>query len=102
MVDETVGQRVGHRIRRKREIVGKSQREVAEAIGIGRSQYSRLEKGDYQSLRFEQLYKLADVLLTSVDYLLLRSDDMGEIPPDVCPGAELSFAGETPLPAIVP
>src|SRR5215468_11170380 len=98
MSEQPFAERVGHRIRRKREIMGKNQREVAEAIGVGRSQYSRLEKGDYHSLRFEQLAKLAEVLACSTDYLLLRSDDMGFIPPDVCPREALSFAGATPLP----
>jgi len=91
--------RIGHRIRRKREIMGKSQREVAEAIRMGPAQYSRLEKGDYFSIRFDQLIRLADALHTTTDYLLWRSDDMGIIPPDVCPGAPFCLRHDTALPA---
>ena len=84
---------VGRRIRRRREVLGKSQRAVADTIAMGPSQYSRMEKGEYLSIRFDQLAKLAGALETSTEYLLLRSDEMGEIPPDLCPGAVSTLAG---------
>ena len=74
------------RVARRRRIVGKTQRAVAEASGMHRGQYSRFERMGYRSMQLEQLATLARELGTSLDYLfLLRPDDPGEIPPLSCP-----------------
>jgi transcriptional regulator with XRE-family HTH domain len=85
-----------HRVRRRRQVKGLTQKVVADAIGMRPANYSRLEKGEYQSIQLEQLYRLVQTLETSADYLLSLSDDQGVIPPILCPRKGLSFVGDTP------
>jgi transcriptional regulator with XRE-family HTH domain len=63
--------------------LGMIQKTLAEKTGFPSSQISRLEKGDYVSMKFAQLVTLADALKTSVDYLLGREDDPGEVPDEL-------------------
>jgi len=90
----------GQRLRRCRRNRDRTQAEIAAAIGMERAQYSQVEGGRYLSMQLEKLAKLADTLNTSVDYLLLRTDeDPGVIPPLGCPAEGRSLDGTTPLPA---
>jgi hypothetical protein len=41
---------------------------------------SRLENGEYHAVNLAKLVLLADVLHTTVDYLLGRSNEAGEVP----------------------
>jgi transcriptional regulator with XRE-family HTH domain len=91
----------GRRIRRRRNILGKTQGAVARAIGMNRVHYSQLEGGRYQSIQLLHLAQLGEVLLTSLDYLLLRTDeDPGVIPPGLCP-AEGDALSSAPLPVAI-
>jgi len=98
MEGPTFPERFGHRVRRRRQVKGLTQKAVADAIAMAPSNYSRLEKGEYQSIQLEQLYHLATVLETTTDYLLTLSDDQGAIPPDLCPGK--GHAVESPSPSL--
>jgi transcriptional regulator with XRE-family HTH domain len=99
MDDAAFIQDFAYRVRRRRQACGLSQRQVADAIGMSGPQYSRLEAGSFQLVHIAQLARLADALHTSVDYLFLRSEDAGEVPPHLCPAEELTLDGSTPLPA---
>ncbi len=92
-------QEFGRRCERRRRLLRLRQWEVGQAIGWHRAHVSGLEHGGYQSVRLDQLAKLADVLQTSADYLLQRvADDPGTIPPLPCPAEGHSLDGTTPLP----
>jgi transcriptional regulator with XRE-family HTH domain len=65
---------VGERIRRRRMALGWTQQELAKATGIPYPTLSRIEHGE-QSVHYERVVKLADVLQVSTDYLLHRTDD---------------------------
>ena len=97
MEGPTFPERFGHRVRRRRQVKGLTQKAVADAIAMAPSNYSRLEKGEYQSIQLEQLYRLAKVLDTTTDYLLTLSDDQGTIPPDLCPGEGPCRESSSPL-----
>lgn len=73
-------QEVGRRVRRRRMALGMLQKTLAEQTGIPQGHLSRLEKGEFQSLAFGRLVALADTLHTSLDYLLARSNEAGEVP----------------------
>jgi DNA-binding XRE family transcriptional regulator len=89
----------GRRLARRRRILGLTQRDVGARIGLQRAHISQLESGGYQSMKLEQLARLAEVLQTSLDYLLLRTaEDPGPIPPRPCPAAGPRLDGTTPLP----
>ena len=78
---------VGRRLARRRRLVGLRQRDVAQMLGWQRAHLSGWERGKYQAMKLAQLVQLADVLQTSVDYLLARvEDDPGAIPPWPCSG----------------
>ena len=88
------------RVERRRRILALTQREVAAMLGMHQGQYSRLERMGYYSMRLQQLARLADILQTSLDYLLLRTnEDPGPVPDERWRGEETSFAGTTLLPA---
>ena len=80
MDEQVLPKEFGRRVRRRRMALGMIQKALAETTGFQSSQISRLEKGEYVSMKFAQLVTLADALETSVDYLLGRDDDPGEVP----------------------
>ena len=87
----------GRRCERRRRLLRLRQWEVGQAIGWHRAHVSGLEHGAYQSVRLDQLAKLADVLHTSADYLLQREGaDEGPIPPLRCPAGGLVPAKPVP------
>ncbi len=88
----------GERLRRRRMALGWSQVEFARRIGVGPAAISRYEGGTYKSMAFVRLRQIADVLQTSTDYLLGRSDDPGPIPPRPCPGKECTVRSYAPSP----
>lgn len=61
-------------LRRVRSLQGKTQLQVAEAIGIHYQAYQRYERGSV-SPSGETLIALADFYGVSLDYLVGRSDD---------------------------
>jgi transcriptional regulator with XRE-family HTH domain len=82
------------RVRRRRLIMDLTQEEVAAAIRMTRGQYAGLERGRNARMQFVQMKALADILGTSTDYLLQRTEeDPGVIPPALCPGAMIVLAG---------
>ncbi len=89
---------VGHRIRRRRQMLGWSQRELARRLAIPQSQLSRLELGGFKHIDITLLGHLIEVLQTSAAFLLARSDDPGEVPLLGCPAEGRSLDGTTPLP----
>jgi transcriptional regulator with XRE-family HTH domain len=93
----------GQRIRRRRLMLGWNQQTLAETLGWQAATISRYERGQYQhNMSFDRLRHLADVLQTSIDYLLGRSDDPGPIPHPGRSGEEPSLDGTPPLPALAP
>ena len=92
----------GERLRRRRMMLGWNQQQLAEQLHWQAATISRYERGRYQStMSFDRLRHLADVLQTSIDYLLGRSEDPGPIPPPGCPGERLSLDGLPSLPAML-
>ena len=87
----------GRRVQRRRRILGLKQGEVAQHVGVHRSHITQLEGGGYQSMKFEQLARLAEILETSTDYLLQRTEeDPGVIPPWLCPGEASCLHSSSP------
>jgi transcriptional regulator with XRE-family HTH domain len=76
----------GNRLRRRRMMLGWSQVMLAEKLGIPAPAVSRYESGTYQHISLVRLTLLAEVLDTSVDYLLGLREDPGPIPPLGCQG----------------
>ena len=66
------------KIKELRKEEGKTQREIAEAIGVSAQVFRNYEIGRNQP-SIEMLIKIADYFLVSVDYLIGRSDDLGII-----------------------
>ena len=66
------------RIRELREERGKTQEEMAKIMQISRQVYANHENGVNQP-SFEMLNKLADFFECSIDYLLGRADDFGNV-----------------------
>ena len=75
----TFQREVGHRTRRKRQMLGWSQRDLARRVAMPQSQLSRLERGEFKHVDLWVLRQLIEVLQTSADFLLARSDDPGEV-----------------------
>ena len=75
----------GRRIRRRRMALGMIQRELARRLDMLPTQLSRLEKGEYRAINIAKMIQLADVLHTTTDYLLARSDDPGPVPNRIAP-----------------
>jgi transcriptional regulator with XRE-family HTH domain len=61
-----------HRIRRKRQDAGLSQRRLAELVGTDQAHISRIERGERMEMSIQTLEKLADVFGVTTDYLLGR------------------------------
>lgn len=70
----------GKRIRRRRMACGLLQKDLAEKLQWPQGHVSRLEKGEFLSVRLEKLHALADVLGTSIDYLVGRTTEAGDLP----------------------
>ena len=79
---------MGHRLRRKRQMLGWTQAELAGRVPLPQSQLSRLERGDFQMLDAWQFKRLCDTLLTTPDFVLGYTDEPGAVPLDVCQGAQ--------------
>lgn len=63
------------RLRELREAHGYSSRsKLADALGIDRTTYSRIEKGDTKTISSDLLIKLADLYNVSTDFILGLSD----------------------------
>lgn len=65
-------------LKREREALGLSQRELARELGISRTYYSRLERGDYGNPSALMLFRIAKRLHISMDELCLLLDDTAE------------------------
>jgi len=88
----------GRRLRRRRNILGKTQGAIAAAVGMDRVPYAQMAAGRSQAVQLLDLAKLGEELQTSLDYLLLRmADDPGVVPPRHCPEGAVSGVA-TPLP----
>lgn len=61
---------IGSRIRLQREGLGLTQEQLGEACDLSTSFVGHIERGS-RKLSVESLYKIADVLNVSTDYLLL-------------------------------
>ena len=61
---------IGKRIKARREELGLKTEAVAQAIGKDRSTFYRYENGDIEKMPISILNSLAEVLNTSVGYLL--------------------------------
>lgn len=60
--------------------LGMMQVDLAKAANMPQAHLSKIESGGYHGLNFTALVNLADALKTTVDYLLQRSNDPGEVP----------------------
>lgn len=75
-MDSTVQQpRIGHRIRKLREMRNLTQEYLAEQIGISVSGFSRIER-DEVKISGERLIRIAELLDVSVDELLRFGDGL--------------------------
>lgn len=63
------------RIRSLREKACKTQKEVANGVGISEREYGHYETG-YRLPKIETLIKLADYFNVTIDYLVGRSDEI--------------------------
>jgi transcriptional regulator with XRE-family HTH domain len=93
-MDQAAFQReFGRRLRRKRQMMGWSQRELAQRVGMPQGQLSRIERGDFQLIQLWLVRQLLEALRTSPDFLFGYSDDPGEVPLSDYIGAAPSLAG---------
>ncbi len=67
---------VGERVRRAREKLGISQRQLAEKAGTTQATVSRIESSQIKELRAGLLLRLATELRTTTDFLLGKTDKM--------------------------
>ncbi|WP_341279362.1 helix-turn-helix domain-containing protein [Paenibacillus sp. FSL H8-0537] len=72
---------MGARIKQLRTQRGLTQQEIAEQLGMGRSNFGHIEN-DRVVPTSEDLQKIADILHTTADYLLGRRDAFAEHVPD--------------------
>lgn len=68
-----------YRIRDLREDNNKSQKEIAEILGIQQNSYSQIENG-INNLQIDHLIKLANIYNTSTDYLLGLTNEQKPYP----------------------
>ena len=68
------------RLRDIREDADKTQVQMAEFLGCSQQTYSRYESGKAE-MSYQTLDRLADYFVTSVDYLLGRTDEKTPYPP---------------------
>jgi transcriptional regulator with XRE-family HTH domain len=61
---------IGHRVRKRREIRGLTQHELAAITGIAQTLISRIERGVNTNPGAEVLKRLAIALHCSIDYLV--------------------------------
>ena len=61
---------IGSNIRRARRAQNLTQEQTAECLGISTLQFGRLERGD-QKISLDQLARIADILHTSFDDLIM-------------------------------
>ena len=70
---------VKHRLRQMRARLGLSQRLAAERAGISKSVVEKYESRDNERIpNTRQIFRLAESYGVTIDYLLGRSDDMGD------------------------
>lgn len=67
------------RIRDLREDNNKSQKEIANILGIQQNSYSQIENG-INNLQIDHLIKLAEIYCTSTDYILGITDEIRPYP----------------------
>ncbi len=70
---EDLKERVGKKLKERREQLHITQREVAAALGVAQPVYQRFEKGIYEC-SYAQLAALCKLYDVSADYLLGLSD----------------------------
>lgn len=66
--------KIGERIKQRREGLGLSQSDLANKIGLTSAAISLLEKGDRKP-SYEMILKLSDVLGVTTDFLMGRSNE---------------------------
>ncbi len=69
MAEEILKIDLGARLKERREQLGLTQRQVAEALGVAQPVYQRFEKGVYECT-YSQLAALCKLFDVSADYLL--------------------------------
>lgn len=75
---------IGDRIKERRLDLGMTQEELADKVGFKtRASVSRLEGGD-RNIPLSKLKKLAEVLETTVGYLMGMEDNMGTTTTNTC------------------
>ena len=74
---QTVGERI-HIMRRRR---GWTSKDLAKAVGTGRTTISRLKNNSKPQVSFDVLFRIADVLGVSLDYLAGRKDEESVVVP---------------------
>ena len=81
---------LGRRLKRRRDDLQLRQYEVADRVGMHRSEYSALERGHKSLIHPVHLARLARALQTTTDYLLQLAgeEDRGVIPPRPCSGVQ--------------
>ena len=70
----------GERLRSARELRGLSQRELSEKLGVPPSSIAHFE-GGRRKPSFENLYRLANALEVTTDYLFGRTEEPVLVPP---------------------
>jgi transcriptional regulator with XRE-family HTH domain len=85
----------GVRLKRRRQMLGLNQQQLAAQLGMRVASISRYERGEYQEMTFARLRQIATVLKTSADFLLGLSNDPGPIPDRASPGEEQRLRSNT-------
>lgn len=82
-MDHPVDQHVGHRIRLRRRILGKTQKDLAAAVGIKFQQIQKYETGTNR-VSASRLWEIAHTLDVPVAYFFdgLRDDTSGDPSPE--------------------
>ena len=80
-MDEHAWQILGERLHTIRRRRGLTSKDLAAAVGTGRTTISRLENNSKPQVSFDVLFRIADVLEVSLDYLAGRKDEESIVVP---------------------
>ncbi len=74
----TDSQRIGARIRARREELGMTQTDLGDALGLHKSTINRYETGEIVRIKLPLLQEIARKLDVSPEWLALKTDDQGK------------------------
>jgi len=89
---------LGERVKQRREAIGWTQTQLAQAIGMSQHRISEVELGKRQQMSFDRLRSLALALGVSADWLLGTWDEIAEAPTEAPTAEEDAAAPPRPAP----